>query len=210
MEPRMNEKRRLQILDTNIALPSIESVNLFVFNEFIKLQFLGIPEAQRTQNFHLNPVNTLLYRALEAKANQDLVHVIEHIRTEESMFSNLKTKIKGKWNLVMHRNVISHPATTTWTDHNTQTFYANHQHYFLNKAFEVWKVKRSIEKGLVKHLGNTNNPISVQARIEFTEFFIYIMSKSLNPHIALPPHASIQNSLNIFFADYNTNLLAQF
>lgn len=42
------------------------------------------------------------------------------------------------------------------------------------------------------------------------EFFISIMSKSLNPQIALPSRASIQNSFNIFFADYYTNLLALF
>ena len=47
-------------------------------------------------------------------------------------------------------------------------------------------------------------------RSEFVEFFISIMTLSLHTHVIIPAPQSIQASLNTFFANYDSNLRAQF
>jgi hypothetical protein len=122
------------------------------------------------------------------------------------MFGKLKVKIKSIWNLIYHRNVISHPSTFQWTDPGTQKFYTANLHYLQNKAGEIWKTKKSIESNLSKLGDNSSNVLAIAVRIEFLDLFELIMRESLVPNVTLPNRVSIATSMQSFFSAYQAQL----
>lgn len=203
----MNELTRLEMIDSLISHNAEMAISSYVFLDFIDLQFMQRPREEQERLYKTNPANTYLHTAIKAKANSDLVDLIELIRTEEKMFQDLPVEIKHKWDLVNHRNFISHPSTVTWSSPGMAKFIEDKMQYTQSKPQIIWRAKKSIEIALNDRGGKSKNELKLRVLEIYIDVTYLIWQYSAKDDVKIPAKDELRESLASFFQSYKAQIL---
>lgn len=97
--------------------------------------------------FATNPANTLPQIALSALEEQSIVHIAEALKDEHKL-RPIKTEIRRKKDLFLHRDGVSHPMTVVWRAADRQTFFDENRVWEDLRAALVWDMQQSVNEPL--------------------------------------------------------------
>ena len=132
--------------------------------------------------FALNPVNTLAYRALHALEDRSIVEIAEALKDEHRQIPPAM-KLRGKADLVNHRNAVSHTWTITWRRPEMQAFYDAHRQWTDLRLAIVWDMWRSFNEGLIA-LGESPKNMAISASPIHATMLHTILRYSMKPEAA--------------------------
>jgi hypothetical protein len=132
--------------------------------------------------FAWNPVNTLLYRALHALEDRCIVEIAEALKDEHRRIPNGMT-VRGKADLVNHRNAVSHTWTISWRRPEMQVFFDTHRQWTDLRLAIVWDMWRSFNEGLIA-LGEPPKNMAISVGPIHAAMLHTILRYSMKPEAA--------------------------
>lgn len=205
----MNPLKRLEVLNLLVTQPVTTAIQSYMLIDYLDWQFYGREKDEMEKCFRTNPANTYVYLAIKAKADADLVSLIESIRTEEKSFGNLPAEIVNKWDLVNHRDYISHPSTFKWNNSSMAEFAEQKLHYKQNKPKLIWEAKKSLENAINEQGGAIKNIVTPTCPLIFVDLVEIVWKHSLNDGLIPPSKNVIEQSLIDFFTKYFEQITTQ-
>jgi hypothetical protein len=140
------------------------------------------------QKFAAHPSSTLVYQGLEALENEAVVQLAELLRDEHNLFP-VARQIRGRDQLLRHRDMISHPSTVRWRSPDRQQFADDGHKWSPVRVGLIWDVQKAINERLVaEHMEIRVNDVPVDFEMALTLNFILARSVRMDvqPH---PPDA---------------------
>jgi len=138
-----------------------------------------------TQQFVTNPANTLAYQGLRALEDEAVVHLAELLRDEHNLFP-VARQIRGRDQLLSHRDMISHPSTVRWRRQDRQQFADDGNKWSPVRAGLVWDVQKAINEHLsTEHLDLRVHEVPVD--LEMGRTLNFILTQSVRADVR--PHA---------------------
>ncbi len=144
----MTKRRIFETLSVFIRMDVI-----FALQTSIVLAAADLLFHEKQASFATNPANTFLYASLRALEERSVVHIAEVLQDREKVL-NLPADIRRKWDLIAHRNVISHPVMVKWRAPGMQQFFDAHRHWDDLRPALIWDMHCSINERL-RALGRT-------------------------------------------------------
>lgn len=197
----MTELQRLELLDAMIWFNARNALTALAVEHFLNLQFYGIDEAKRKQDYKTNVANTFPYQANSALIDNSIVKIVEFYKAEDK---------RGPLGLVTPeidelrklRIIISHPATIKFSDPDVHQYYKDRRHYTDPKAAQIWKLREVINQKLLS-LGSQNiKSTAIQIQIGTIELIHSAISASLNPGRMAPPLPELTSAVFGYFEQY--------
>lgn len=149
--------------------------------------FDGQPEAKA--RFRTHPTNTLAYRALGALERSSFVHVAETLKDEHKIFAT-DAPIRGRVELALHRDAISHPATICWRRDDRQAFADADRTWTDIRAGILWDVQKSVNEALRKE-GQRGHNETIHVTLEMATVLHSILQLACGDGYAPPSAADL-------------------
>jgi hypothetical protein len=149
--------------------------------------------AERMEWFRTNPANTLPYRALAALERDCVVHIAEVLHDEHNLHPTTAT-IRGKDELKLHRDALSHPVTVKWRRKDGQEFFEQHRVWNDLRPAIVWDLQKSINEALLAR-GQNVHVDDVPVTTEMAATLHLILTSAMNPGMPLPETSEMMQYL---------------
>src|SRR5690606_29440367 len=150
--------------------------------------------------FATHPSNTFQSMALACVEERAVVEITEVLRSE---ILRVPVEIRGKVDLGLHREVLSHPFRIQWRDRGVEALVARHGHVLDNRAALVLRVKRPIDAVPVR-AGVQVTGRSIPAPPAMPHSVEAIWRESMNEEALplIPPRAELFVQVGRYHAEY--------
>lgn len=133
--------------------------------------------------FGTNPANTLAYQSLRALEAQALVELAELLRDEHNIHPVART-IRGRDQLLLHRDMIGHPMTVRWRRADRQQFADDGHQWSPVRSGLIWDVQKAINEQLAAQ-GAAVRLDDVPVDFEMAETLNFILARSAQPNVGV-------------------------
>jgi hypothetical protein len=201
----MDLKQRLEFMDMTVALDVRYALVALASKRFMDQYFYGVEdEAEKRRLFKTNIANSYSYQLNSAMIERSVVNVAENIHEEAKRKPNLPVEIKHRWDLVNHRDYISHPGKVDFENSEMKKFIAEKKHYRDAKAVLLWRARQSILTHLegLKYDGSRAVLLGIPLLGGVPELISTAINYSLNDGIEKPSYAVVLAILQSFFEQY--------
>lgn len=198
MELTKKQKMDLSMLAIKLDLPVWQAIQANVVMWGALDIFAKDPEHAV---FERHPANTFVYTALHALEDRCVVEIAEALKDEGRLLPPGMT-IRGKSELVNHRDAVSHTWTIKWRRPAMQTFFEAHRQWTDIRVAIIWDMWRSFNDGLVV-LGEPAKQTTVTVGPIHATMYHTILRYSMKPEAlaTLPSEEDLLAYLNKVAAD---------
>jgi hypothetical protein len=180
-----------QMLTEEKSLKNLEIIALFTHHEVVDALSANLITwvadhffAQNPGQFRTNPANTMTYVALAALEGRCVVRVAETLRDEHNLHRT-SVPIRRKWDLINHRDALSHTGTVRWRKREMQEFTDAGRHWDDVRPALLWDMDRSVTEALVAN-GRRPPDGDLIATTEMARLLHLILDASRETSIGVP------------------------